>query len=59
MFNVDLLFLMMLANVFDLFDFVIFVNKGDFSSPAPTRFSPLLFMFVWILFLTKYDKILS
>ena len=27
------------------------VNEGDFSRPAPTRFSPLLFMFLWILFL--------
>ena len=37
---------------------VILVNEGDFSRPAPTRFSPLLFMFLWILFLTKYDKIM-
>ena len=29
---------------------VILVNEGDFSRPAPTRFSPLLFMFVLILF---------
>ena len=38
---------------------VILANEGDFSHRAPTRFSPLLFMFLWILFLTKYDKIVS
>ena len=59
MFNLGLESLMMLANVIHLFYFVIFVNEGDFSTPGPTRFSPLLFMFLWILFLTKYDKILS
>ena len=39
--------------------FVILVNESDFSRPEPTRFSPLLFMFLWILFLNKYDKIMS
>ena len=29
---------------------VIFVIEGDFSLPVPTCFSPLLFMFLWILF---------
>ena len=48
----------LLANVIDSFFFVILVNESDFSRPAPTRFSPLLFMFLWILFLTKYDKIM-
>ena len=31
------------------------VNERDFSRPAPTRFSLLLFMFLWMLFLAKYD----
>ena len=47
----------LLPNVID--SFVILVNKGNFSRPEPTCFSPLLFMFLWILFLTKYDKIMS
>ena len=38
---------------------VIFVIEGDFSLPVPTCFSPLLFMFLWILFWAKYDKIMS
>ena len=42
-----------------LISFVILVNESDFSRPAPTRFSPPLFMFFWILFLTKYYKIMS
>ena len=46
------------SNVIDLFFFIL-VNEGDFSRLAPTRFSPLPFMFLWILFLTKYDKIMS
>ena len=49
----------LLANVIDSF-FLVLVNEGDFSRPAPTRFSlPVLFIFLWILFLTKYDKIMS
>ena len=40
------------------FSFSVLVNESDFSRQAPTRFSPLLFMFLWILFLTKYDKIM-
>ena len=47
----------LLPNVID--SFVILVNKGNFSRPEPTCFSSLLFMFLWILFLTKYDKIMS
>ena len=39
--------------------FCYFVKKGDFSRPAPTRFSPLFFIFPRILFLTKHDKIMS
>ena len=39
--------------------FVILVNESDFPSPAPTRFSPPDFLFLWILFLTKYDKVMS
>ena len=35
--------------------FVMLVNERDFSRPAPTRFSLLLFMFLWMLFLAKYD----
>ena len=35
------------------------VKEGDFSRPAPTRFWPLLFIFLWLLFSTKYDKIMS
>ena len=35
---------------------VILVNKCNFSHPAPTHFSPPLFMFFWIPCLTKYDK---
>ena len=46
-------------NDYLLISFLILVNEGNFSCPAPTRFSPLLFMFLWILFLTKYDKIMS
>ena len=40
---------------FDI-SFVILVNEGDFVRLAPTCFSPLLFMFLRILSLTKYDK---
>ena len=40
------------------FSFYIVANEGDFSRPVPTRFSPLLFMFLLILFLAKYDKIM-
>ena len=55
-FSIDFQHISLLANVIDSF-FVVLVNEGDFSRPAPTRFSlPLLFMFLWILFLTKYDK---
>ena len=32
------------------------VKVGDFSRPATTRFSPLLFKFLSTPFLTKYDK---
>ena len=39
--------------------FWYFGKRRRFLSPAPTRFSPLLFIFLWILFLTKYDKIMS
>ena len=50
----------LLANVIDSFLLLFWQTKAsDFSRPAPTRFSPLLFMFLWILFLTKYDKIMS
>ena len=49
----------LLANVIDRFLLFILVNEGDFYRSAPKRFSPLLFMFLWILFLTKYDKIMS
>ena len=38
--------------------FFVLVNGGDFFRKVPTRFSSLLFMFLWILFLTKYDKIM-
>ena len=40
---------------FDI-SFVILINEGDFVRLAPTCFSPLLFMFLRILSLTKYDK---
>ena len=35
-----------LANVTDSFLLLFLVNEGDFSRPARTRFSPLLFMFL-------------
>ena len=47
----------LLANVIGSFFFVL-VNGGDFFRKVPKRFSSLLFMFLWILFLTKYDKIM-
>ena len=43
----------LLASVFDSFLLVISVNEGDSSRPAPTRVHV-----PWMLFLTKYDKIL-
>ena len=50
----------LLANVIDSFLLLFWQTKAsDFSRPALTRFSPLLFMFLWILFLAKYDKIMS
>ena len=44
----------LLANVTDSFLLVTLVNESDFSRLAPTRFSPLLFTFLRMLFLTKY-----
>ena len=49
----------LLANVIVSFLLSILVNESDFSRPALMRFSPLLFLFFWILFLTKHDKIMS
>ena len=56
--NIDIYILIIDRQCYWFISLVILVNEGDFSRPAPTRFSPLLFMFLWILFLTKYDKIM-
>ena len=38
---------------------ILFFYYFGKDHPKPTRFSPLLFMFLWRLFLAKYDKIMS
>ena len=51
MYNHDLL-----SNVIDSFLLLFWSTKANyFSCWAPTRFPPLLFMFLSILCLTKYD----
>ena len=49
------LFITMIFSAMLLIHFSLFWNEDDFSRPEPT---PPLFMFLWILCLTKYDKIM-
>ena len=51
--HITIIFLPML-----LIQFFILAKEGYFSHPAPTRISPLLLLFLWILFSTKYNKIM-
>ena len=55
------IYIMIICSLLLLIHFFCYFGKGRRFLPpgAYTRFSPLLFMFLWILFLTKSDKIMS
>ena len=49
----------LLSNVFDVFNFSCYFSQCRRSLPPTlTHFPALFFLFLWILFITKYDKII-